>query len=71
MKFIVSFEKTIQVAEDSWRVSLRTMLADENTTLRQIKEWYLRDNHISESSRCTSNNYGKMDDIKISEPEGV
>ena len=65
MKFIVSFEKTIQVAEDSWRVSLRTMLADENTTLGQIKEWYLRDNRIS---KCLGI---KMEGISVNEPEGV
>jgi len=65
VKFIISFEKTIQVAEDSFRVSLRTMIANDNTTIGQIKEWYSRDmNKYNSLQAC------KMDDIKISEPEG-
>jgi len=59
MDFVVSFEQTIQVAEDSWRVSLRTLIADENTTIGDIRQWWLREARIKD---------GKMDDVKISQP---
>lgn len=59
MDFVVSFEQTIQVAEDSWRVSLRTLIADENTTIGDIRQWWLREERRKD---------GKMDDVKISQP---
>ncbi len=63
MKFIASFEKTIQVAEDSWRVSLQTLLCDENTNIGQIREWQRGNLRVR-----TVDSY-KMGDVKISEPD--
>jgi len=63
MKFIASFEKTVQVAEDSWRVSLQTLLCDENTTIGQIREWQRGNLRVR-----TIEGY-KMDDVKLSEPD--
>ena len=65
MVFIASYEKTIQVAEDAWRVSLRTKVCDENTTIGQIKKWYLEDRGFIAMSAPH-----EMNDIKISEPSG-
>lgn len=39
MKFAVTFEESHQVTEDSWRTGIRTLIADENTTIGQIREW--------------------------------
>jgi len=61
MKYVISYEKTIQVSEDSWRVILKTFIANENTTIGQIRDWYEKD----KNSRLP---FLKMDDIKISEP---
>jgi hypothetical protein len=39
MKSIASFETTVQVSEDSWRVIRHALEVDENTTIGQIEEW--------------------------------
>jgi len=60
--YVVSFEQTIQVTEDSWRVSLRTLIADENTTIRQIREWWANETNIRGTEY-------KMNDIKITDTD--
>jgi hypothetical protein len=62
MRFVISYEKTYQVTEDSYRVGIRTLIVDENTTLGQINEWYKRDVGCPES---------RMDDLRINEPEAI
>jgi hypothetical protein len=65
MRFIASFEKTVQLTEDHWGVTLQTLLCDENTTIGRIREWQ-RDN-----LRISAADSFKMNDMKISEPEEV
>ena len=60
MKFIITYEKSYQVSDDQWRCGLRSLLADENTTLGQIKRWYNSDVGYAD---------GRLDDIRINEPE--
>jgi hypothetical protein len=42
MKYVISFDLTVQVAHDKWDRTRMTMLGDDDTTLGQIKEWQLR-----------------------------
>ncbi len=60
MKFIASYEHTFQVTEDSWRVGLRTLMCDENTTIGEIKDWYSKSLKVGPAM--------PMDDLRISEP---
>ena len=58
MKYIITFTQTVQVTEDHWARRKRTMLADDNTTLGQIRAWQakeegLKEDHIYEPLTIT------------------
>lgn len=40
-KFVVSFDASIQLTEDHWGMRRHTKVANEDTTLGEIKQWYL------------------------------
>ena len=48
MKFVIGFQTTVQVTEDHWVRRKRTLLADENTTLRTVFEWYRKQDAVKE-----------------------
>jgi len=48
MKFVISYQTTVQVTEDHWARRKRTLLADENTTLRTVFEWYRKQDAVKE-----------------------
>jgi len=58
MKYVISFQQTVQVTEDHWTRRKRTLLVDEDTTIGQIQGWYKReenltDNHLHEPLTIT------------------
>lgn len=67
MKFVVSFGKTEQMTEDTWAVHLQTLIADENTTLGQIREWYKKRNFPFTEPKED----WRMDEVKVCESDVI
>ena len=51
MRYAVTTVKTVQNSPDSWGTRTETMIADDNTTISDIRKWY--DKFISDAHRMT------------------
>ena len=65
MNYVASFEETVQVAEDSWRPMLRTLVITETTTIQEIRSW------SRQTLRETLREDFKMPNIIISESVSI
>ena len=61
-KFLVTFSRSCQATEHDWQLRNTDCLFSENTTLKEIREWYLSK---------VGTGYKKLDEVRLSEPEQV
>jgi uncharacterized protein (DUF952 family) len=48
MKYVITFTQTWQVTEDHWTRRKKTLLADDSTTLGQIRAWQAKEENLKE-----------------------